>query len=150
MATRRILLTTDLSEDALRAFAPVAELAGALGAQVSLLHVMPDVVVPPPPGVPVAAPLHAPEMREHLEDVRRQLADQARRGLGAVPHDTRTAAAADVAAEVVRIAREEGYDLIALSTHGRSGFRRMVLGSVAEAILRHASVPVLCVPRRQA
>jgi nucleotide-binding universal stress UspA family protein len=39
--------------------------------------------------------------------------------------------------------------LIALSSHGRSGFRRLVMGSVAEAVLRHARVPVLVFPRQE-
>ncbi|MFT5462408.1 MAG: nucleotide-binding universal stress UspA family protein [Planctomycetota bacterium] len=39
-------------------------------------------------------------------------------------------------------------DLIALSSHGRSGFRRLVLGSVTEQILRHTSVPVMVFPRK--
>lgn len=40
---------------------------------------------------------------------------------------------------------EAGADLIAMSTHGRSGFRRWVLGSVTEKVLRAASVPMLIV-----
>jgi nucleotide-binding universal stress UspA family protein len=45
-------------------------------------------------------------------------------------------------AEILAASREEGADLIAMSTHGRSGPARVVLGSVAESVLRHASVPV--------
>ncbi|MGB0685369.1 MAG: universal stress protein, partial [Planctomycetota bacterium] len=48
---------------------------------------------------------------------------------------------------VADYAADHGCDLIIMSTHGRTGFRRLVLGSVAEAVLRHSPVPVLCVPR---
>ncbi len=46
------------------------------------------------------------------------------------------------AEEIVAAALEEGADLIAMSTHGRSGLGRLLFGSVAEAVLRHSEVPV--------
>jgi nucleotide-binding universal stress UspA family protein len=46
---------------------------------------------------------------------------------------------------ICEIAKETGADLIALASHGRSGLGRMLLGSVAENVLRHAEVPVLVV-----
>lgn len=49
----------------------------------------------------------------------------------------------DAAREIVAAAREAGADLIAMSTHGRGGLGRLVFGSVAEAVLREAEVPVL-------
>ena len=52
----------------------------------------------------------------------------------------------DVAQTVTRFAIDNQADLIALSSHGRSGLRRLVLGSVAEAVIRHAHTPVLCIP----
>ena len=47
------------------------------------------------------------------------------------------------AAEIIRLARELGANLIAMGTHGRSGLGRILLGSVAEAVLRRAPCPVL-------
>jgi nucleotide-binding universal stress UspA family protein len=49
------------------------------------------------------------------------------------------------AEEILAVAHQEQFDLVAMATHGRSGLRRLVLGSVAEAVLRHAVVPVLLV-----
>jgi nucleotide-binding universal stress UspA family protein len=49
----------------------------------------------------------------------------------------------DPAGEIVRIAAEEGVDMIVLGTHGRSGISRMLMGSVAEGVVRRASCPVL-------
>ncbi len=51
--------------------------------------------------------------------------------------------AGDPAAIIVDRARAEGVDLIALTTHGRTGLRRLLMGSVAEAVLRKSSVPVV-------
>ncbi|MBC8404794.1 MAG: universal stress protein [Planctomycetes bacterium] len=48
---------------------------------------------------------------------------------------------------VAEYANENDVDLITMSTHGRTGFRRLVLGSVAESILHYAHVPVLCFPQ---
>ncbi len=49
----------------------------------------------------------------------------------------------DPAGEIVRIATEEGAEMIVLGTHGRSGVTRMLMGSVAEAVVRRAPCPVL-------
>jgi len=49
----------------------------------------------------------------------------------------------DPASEIVRIAVEEGAEMIGLGTHGRSGMTRMLMGSVAEAVVRRAPCPVL-------
>lgn len=49
----------------------------------------------------------------------------------------------DPAGEIVRIAGEEGAEMIVLGTHGRSGLTRMLMGSVAEAVVRRAPCPVL-------
>jgi nucleotide-binding universal stress UspA family protein len=49
----------------------------------------------------------------------------------------------DPATEIVRVAEEEGVDLIVMSTHGRSGLTRVLMGSVAELVVRRAPCPVL-------
>ena len=47
------------------------------------------------------------------------------------------------AAEIVRIARKEGVEMIVMGTHGRSGLSRLIMGSVAESVMRQAPCPVL-------
>jgi nucleotide-binding universal stress UspA family protein len=51
------------------------------------------------------------------------------------------------AREILRAAAETNCDLIVLGTHGRTGFRRLLLGSVAEQVMRRADCPVLTVNR---
>jgi nucleotide-binding universal stress UspA family protein len=51
----------------------------------------------------------------------------------------------DPATEILKYARDHGIDLIICGTHGRSGFDRFALGSVAEAVVRKAPCPVLTV-----
>jgi nucleotide-binding universal stress UspA family protein len=48
----------------------------------------------------------------------------------------------DPADEIVRIAEEENVDLIVMATHGRTGFKRLLMGSVAEEVVRRAQCPV--------
>lgn len=144
---QRILLTTDLSEDALRAFGRVADLARDEEASLTLLHVVHDVIIPPPAGVPVATPLHAPEVERKRSEATERLRELADRHFPGLEVDAVAVVATSAAEAITDYAREHGYDLIAMSTHGRSGFRRLVLGSVAEAVLRHADVPVLLFPK---
>ncbi|MGK8206124.1 universal stress protein [Burkholderia cenocepacia] len=54
----------------------------------------------------------------------------------------------DVPSRIVATAKQLGADLIVIGTHGRRGFRRLVLGSVAERVLRSAACPVLMIPSR--
>jgi nucleotide-binding universal stress UspA family protein len=49
------------------------------------------------------------------------------------------------AEEILRVAREEKVDLIVMGTHGRTGLRHLLLGSVAEEVTRHAPCPVFTV-----
>ena len=49
--------------------------------------------------------------------------------------------------EIVNIAREWQADMIVMGTHGRSGIGKMLTGSVAEHVIRHATIPVLVAPR---
>jgi nucleotide-binding universal stress UspA family protein len=65
-----------------------------------------------------------------------------------VPHEHRLVTG-DPAEAIVHVADSEHCDLIVLGTHGRTGFRRLLMGSVAEAVVRRANVPVLTVKHHQ-
>ncbi len=56
----------------------------------------------------------------------------------------------EAASEIVRVAKEREVDLVVISSHGRTGLGRMLFGSTAEAVVRHASCPVLVVKAPQA
>lgn len=148
MKFSHILLTTDLSDESLRAFAPAADLARANGAKLTLLHVVQDVHVAPH-GAPLAPPVSAPDVGNLVDAARQRLEEQKALLGSGVEVDCAVSASPDIAERVAHYAQEHDCDLIALSTHGRTGFRRFVLGSVAESILRHAHVPVLCFPRSE-
>jgi nucleotide-binding universal stress UspA family protein len=141
-----VLVPLDGSHLALEALGPAGDLAAALGASVLLLH-----VVEPP-----NATLYHHGTRAQLFHPETALAG-ARRYLHGIAHgvaSTQLAAGTDIsiraaigppATTVAGVASEEGCDAIAMATHGRGGFARVVLGSVATEVLRRASRPLLLV-----
>jgi nucleotide-binding universal stress UspA family protein len=131
----RILVPLDGSPLAEAILPEVVELARLHAAEVMLLRVA---LAHTFPGADQTdAQVHAVEEADgYLADVERRLAAQRIRASRAVRYG-------HVAEEILDHVRSRGADLIAMSTHGRSGLPRWVLGSVAEAILRAAPVPVL-------
>lgn len=141
---RRILVPTDgspLSERALRFAMPIA---AQHGARVTLLHVAPPTrAMTAGGGAPVRdAALHD----DHAAADRRAVARIANRMQreSTVPVDVAFATGRP-AAEITTFATREGIDLVVMCTHGRGGFERLWLGSVADALLRHLAVPTLLV-----
>lgn len=147
MKLDRILLTTDLSDESLRAFAPLASLAKAHNASVTLLHVVEDTPITPR-GAPFAPPISLPGAEEDQREAEAWLGARAGNAFAGLPVDVQVIRAPNVAEAIPAYASEHGYDLIALATHGRTGFRALVIGSVASSVLKHATMPVLVFPRR--
>lgn len=137
---KRFLVPLDGSETAEAILPFVLEIAGPLDIEVALVRV----VVPIPPSVIEGS-------REVVvEDVeaRRAEAERYLDGLAAELRDrgvrVRTMVRrGDPAVEIAAAARELEADLVAMTTHGRSGLGRLLFGSVAEAVLRTTELPVL-------
>lgn len=144
MSFNHILVTTDLSVDAQRAFPFAKELAVESGAQITLLHIVEATSVIPH-GAPFAPPIPAPGLESAVDQAKDACAAQAN-GFGDVPVHAVVQIAGDVGPAVAKAVQDFECDLVVLSTHGRSGLKRLVLGSVAESVLRHVNVPVLSVP----
>ena len=146
MQIRSILLPTDFSECARHAVPVAAEFARLLGARVVCLHVVEPVAQPAVGWTPLAEPLPAAELGEQLEE-------SAARDLPAFSRSEEfeglavedIIARGDPAAEIVRVAEERGAGLIVISSHGRAGLGRILFGSTAESVVRHAHCPVLVV-----
>ena len=133
---RTILHPTDFSEQAQHAFAAACSLARDHGSRVVVLYVRaPTTVAYGEMGPIVPDPVWTPA------DVKAALAALHLPDPG-VEAEYRVSEG-EPAAEIIRLARELGANLIAMGTHGRSGLGRILLGSVAEAVLRRAPCPVL-------
>lgn len=140
---RRIVCPTDFSAFSGRAFERAVAMAAWYQAALTVLHVLPDTVVPSSELAYMGNPmLLDPTLREAIQgDLSLLVAPARRAGL----HAAGELREGKPATEIVRVARELPADLIVMGTHGRSGFQRWVLGSVAETVLRRAPCPVLTV-----
>jgi universal stress protein A len=143
---RTLLVPTDFSESSRKALHYAQRLAQQFGSTVVLVHVIEPVYVYPVDGL-----MHFPgdlrdgnmERRPETEKALGRLGElTAREGNIAVRTMTRIGRAFD---EITAAAREQKADLIVISTHGYSGVKHVVLGSVAERVVRHAPCPVLVV-----
>ena len=142
---RQILLPTDFSGCANYALPYAAAVARATGARIICVHVV-EAVVPAVGYTGLAEPMPIADISEQLEDSAERelprLTDcEELKGLEVeevIVHG-------DAAAEIVSLAEEREADLIVIASHGRTGLGRMIFGSTAEAVVRHASCPVLVV-----
>jgi nucleotide-binding universal stress UspA family protein len=153
----KILVPLDGSELAEGVLPYVRELAGRFDSEVVLLQVVTPVSRLLAETAPVsmgeatlgaeaaseAAEAERKEAMSYLEGVVRRL----KAGNVSARWEVIEGIAGDV---IVEYAHREGVDLIAMSTHGRSGLVRLVYGSVADHVLRHAGTPVLLVRSRKA
>lgn len=170
MAFKHLLVPTDFSEPANNALRYAIEEAVLHHAKVTLLHVLPpdtqtDVhyvtgePLPRPPGgfdptaggrVGGSAPVSQPEIvrRDRGEEALTQLRDLVANAFQG-PWEVEVAMG-HPADSIARVARERSADLIVMSTHGRTGLKHVLLGSVAEKVVRLAPCPVLTVKHRGA
>lgn len=147
MTLRKILVATDFSREAEPAIDAALGLARALSVSVTLLHVCEP---PPYSGPRLRSYVPAPEPLEGIvAAAHHRLRDKQAR-LAANGRDVDVAVAAGApAGEIMRYATAHDFDLIVVGSHGRRGFRRVILGSVAESVIRAADRPVLTVQARR-
>lgn len=140
MQFQRVLVAIDGSEFAAHALEVAGSLATALSAQIGLVHVIDVKLVAGEAGVPVD------QQWAILRAEGQRLLDTAAASIPAHPHPWKFLREGTPWKDIVRSALEWPADLIVVGTHGRSGATRLLFGSTAEGITRHASVPVVVVP----
>jgi nucleotide-binding universal stress UspA family protein len=131
----KILCPVDFDQNSIRALKLACEVARDRKSMLYLLH-----VVPLPPGPEVALPFGKMESaaRTKLERIARENVD------AKVRYEV-DIVLGDPGLEVVQVARRLGAKLIVMATHGRKGLSHLLLGSVAERVIREAPCPVLTV-----
>lgn len=145
---KRVLAPTDFSESSEEAMRHACWLAERFGAELHVLHVLTEVVPTGPD--PLMMPVMPPQFYQDDEDKARKALEGVVKPAWGKPASVETAVRWGSAAEaIVDYATERAIDLIVLSTHGRTGLSHILLGSVAERIVREAPCPVLTIRRRK-
>jgi universal stress protein A len=145
LAIRNVLVATDFSDCSTAALDCGRSIADAFGARLHLLHVVPPIAVGDPDGLGLIGGLI--DQQNGLGEVDRQLLE------GLLTHKDRTKRRAQAvlrqveapAHAIVDYATTERMDVIVMGTHGRRGLSHLLLGSVAEHVVRVAPCPVLTV-----
>jgi len=141
---KRILCPTDFSEPACTAIKAAAEMAKSFSAELILIH-----VVGPIPALDTPAGVTGFDVSAY----QRELTESAESSL-AMRIETHVPDAVDAktlvvhgepAHEIIRVATEENVDLIVLSTHGATGWRKRIFGSVPGKVIKLATCPVLTI-----
>jgi nucleotide-binding universal stress UspA family protein len=135
---RKILCPIDFDDNSMLALDKAIEIARHFGAAVLLVHALPLVVQFGEVPIPV-------ELYEEREKAARtKLGEIARQKLDGVDHEL-AVYTGDVVGCVLQAVAKFEPDLLVVATHGRSGLAHLFLGSVAEAVVRKASCPVLTI-----
>lgn len=133
---KNILLATDFSDTSEKAFNYAVAIARRHGSRISLAHVI------PPESVSFIPELPGERERDELKRQMDTLASRSE--LSQIPHET-VLRAGSVWSVLCAVIQQHDIELVVLGTHGRSGLNKLVLGSVAEEVVRRANCPVLTV-----
>jgi len=141
---KRILCPTDFSEPAFTALKRAEELARHFAAELIVAHVIPSLTGPhtyadPPLATSFDVSLFQQELAIKAEQMLKDLVSHHKVGTRDV------VTTGEAAPEILRIAHQEHVDLIVIASHGLTGWRRLVFGSVAGKVVRQATCPVLTI-----
>ncbi len=146
---RKIICPTDFSAPSYVALNTACELAAHFSAELVLVHVITPAHILPITGSPEASTAY--DVAAYMEAVEKDADDtlarvaRERRVLG-LSVRTRLVRG-DPAAEIVKAVEDEKADIIVIATHGRTGWNRLLFGSVAEKVVRLSVKPVLVVQK---
>lgn len=143
MLPRKILCPTDFSEPSYAALDEAITLAQHFGAELGLLHVVPFSPAPSPDLMTIVATI--PSDTERLNSALTQLCALA---ASRVPADVKAHCEVKMGypdKEIACAVEDGGFDWLVIATHGLSGWKHLVFGSVAESIVRAVKCPVLTI-----
>ena len=136
---KRILCPVDFSPASLRAFDLAVQVASIHGGRVHVLHVIPRIVASLM-DIPITTSRWTAAQEEKAKRELPKLTERARKQGISAATEIRVG---DIDIQILKAAKETKADLLAMGTHGRRGFERWALGSVAERMLRYSPIPVL-------
>lgn len=145
-AIRKILVPTDLSDLSIAAVEYAASLAEMCGAKIYMLYVVDG---EPNLAFPAIDRYSETILRDSEEEGKKQLHRFVYWKLKEIGNVIEVVRVGKAHVEIPRFAAEAGIDLIVMATHGRTGLAHVLMGSVAEKVVRTSSVPVMTVKPRE-
>lgn len=150
MNFEKILITTDFSEESMRAFDLSAYEAKMEGSQVTLLYVFDDFFIPP------SVLGQMPNPNQIIEDTKKssmkKLEELAEKYFGTHGIEVKAelvSTSEPPAHAIVDYATANNINLIVMSSHGKNGFQKLFIGSVVDKVVRLAKCPVLVIPKTE-
>ncbi|GAB3919320.1 universal stress protein [Mucilaginibacter boryungensis] len=154
---KKILIGIDDSKFAEHAVEYGFNLAHKLKAEVGLIHIIEPVVTAPAPSVDAGigmpfdttSDMVVPELYHIQDEKARTMLTAATKKYGKDTPITNFTEYGDTAEGIIKCSKDFNADMIVIGTHSRTGLDRLLMGSVAEHVIRHAEVPVLVVPMKE-
>jgi len=145
LTIKKILCPIDFSGPSVQGFEYAVEFAKQFGAEIEILYVLP--VMPPYPTDPNSE-FRVPEFEAILhKEAEDQLDALVKEKIPTGINVKATIGHGHAAKEIIKVAEESKADLVVIATQGHSGWHHLLLGSVAEKVIRHAPCPVFIVRR---
>ena len=145
---KRILCPTDFSEPACKAIVAAGEMAEAFESELILMHVVGAIPVLDSPtgmsGFDIAS-----YQNELTQSAEQSLQSRLKSKVPEEVNSRTLVTHGEAAHEIIRVAAEEGVDLIVLSTHGSTGWRHRIFGSVTDKVIKMAECPIFVVHTEQ-
>jgi len=143
IAIKKILCPVDFSESSAYALRYALAFAVAYDADLELLHVMEMPFLPP--YSTTAAPDLSMTIERIMQESQQALDELVERNKALHPRVTGRMVVGTPFIEIINAAKEGGVDLVVVGTHGRTGLKQILIGSVAEKVVRKSPCPVLAV-----
>jgi nucleotide-binding universal stress UspA family protein len=144
---KNILVPTDFSESATAAYAYAREMAAIFKSKIILIHVYEPIVFysEAPIGMPDLVDIEKNIYASSEQSLDRIIQEHFKSDSGSLPGVEKMLVQGKPFIEIIRVAKDQGIDMIIMSTHGRSALEHILLGSVTEKVVRKAPCPVLTI-----
>ena len=155
MLIKKILIGIDNSTFSEHAAKYGFSIAKSFNAKVGLVHIVEPTFMPPTAGMdPLSGPMTGAigdaEIINVQNDMSETLLEKTEKKFGKGLQVTHFNEFGDTADGIINCSIDFGADLIIIGTHSRSGIDRLLMGSIAEHVVRHSEIPVLVVPMKEA
>ena len=147
MEMKKILFPCDVTENSSKILPYVLSVSEKYDSTIYLLHVVPDLQKWAKEYISHTSPYASLDMfkKEALEGAEKAIDRVCEEQLQSCPNFQRRVVSGDPATEILKTIETEGMDMVIMGTHGRKGLEHIILGSVAENVVRKSPVPVMTI-----